>query len=94
MTICPDCNQEIISSKECTVPYLLIDGVKHKRLTGGYEKGKNYEKDLTKSGECLRCDECGTVEGNIHHFGCANELCPIHKTKLIECMCSEAKAVI
>lgn len=93
MTICTDCKQEIMTSKGCAFPYLSIGGKKCKRLTGGYEKGKEFEKDLTKTGEGLRCHDCGAVEGNIHHFGCDLELCPIHRTPLMQCACDEAKAV-
>jgi hypothetical protein len=94
MTICPDCKQEIISSRGCSVTYLLIGGNKYKRLTGGYEKGKNFEKDLTRSGEELRCEDCGALEGNVHHFGCESEACPIHKTSLTECLCEEARVCL
>lgn len=93
MTICPDCKQEIISSKGCSSVYLLISGNKYKRLTGGYEKGKNFEKDLTKSGEGLKCDDCGALEGNFHHFGCEREICPIHKVPMVGCDCDMVEVV-
>jgi cytochrome c-type biogenesis protein CcmH/NrfF len=90
ISICPNCKQNRIESSGCTLAYLLIDGVQHKRLTGGYEKGKEFGKDLTKTGEALRCPDCGATEGNIHHFGCENEICPIHRTSILGCDCEEA----
>ncbi|HRH22933.1 MAG TPA: hypothetical protein PLB51_03040 [Candidatus Paceibacterota bacterium] len=91
MSTCPDCNQNRMTSRGCTLAYFVIDGEKHKRVTGSYEKGKSFTKEVTQ-GEEKQCPDCGAIEGNVHHFGCENELCPIHKTPLIACDCDMVRA--
>jgi hypothetical protein len=93
MSTCPDCNQNRIASRGCTLAYVVIDGEKRRRVTGTYEKGKAFSKDVTTAEE-KRCLDCGAFEGNIHHFGCEHELCPIHKTPFITCDCDAVKASI
>ena len=72
MSTCPDCNQNRMTSRGCTLAYFVIDGEKHKRVTGSYEKGKSFTKEVTQ-GEGKQCPDCGAIEGNVHHFGCENE---------------------
>lgn len=91
MSICPDCKQNRIASRGCSLAYVVIDKEKYKRVTGEYEKGKAFSKDVILNEE-KRCLDCGAFEGNVHHFGCEYELCPIHKTFFITCDCDAIRA--
>ena len=76
MAKCKDCQQDMSSSKTntCTHKFLVIDGAKHERNTDYYDVNK-------------RCHDCNIVNGsgNVHHFGCDVERCPVCKGQLISC---------
>lgn len=83
MVKCNDCNQEMREAERCTWPYLVVDGVRYKRDTEYYD----WNPD--------RCHDCAIINkpGNVHHFGCDIERCPICKGQLISCGCLEGKEV-
>jgi hypothetical protein len=60
-------------------------------MTGAYEKGKKFKQEIKP--ELKRCDDCGAFEDAVHHFGCVDEPCPIHKTSIISCDCNETVPV-
>lgn len=90
MSLCSDCKKEQLTSDGCTSEYIRIDGVRHRRMTGEYIKDSLYKETFETGKEKVRCDDCGSLTGFMHHFGCTHELCPIHKTPLVECDCDGA----
>ncbi len=87
MSLCTDCNKDRLTSDGCTYSYIRIDGIRHKRITGEYAKNALFSQMLEKPQDTVRCDDCGAIKNMTHHFGCSLELCPIHKTPLVECDC-------
>jgi len=83
MAVCSDCNQEMREVDTCTLPLLIING-------------KVYERNTVYFDHNERCHDCRILnrEGNIHHFGCDMERCPICGGQLISCGCLEGKDVI
>ena len=80
MSKCKYCNKEMLSKKTitCTHPYLKG------------QKKKFYKRDTTYfDGLHVRCMDCHILnkEGNIHHFGCEVEKCPICGGQLVYCDC-------
>jgi hypothetical protein len=90
MSLCTDCKQEQLTSNGCTYTHLRIDGIRHKRMTGQYVKDTLHSQNLEIDKDILRCDDCGSRTHFTHHFGCSFELCPLHKTPLVECDCDGA----
>lgn len=79
MVKCEECNQEMIRhfiNKSCTFTHIKINGEVYDRDTTYYDTNK-------------QCHDCGIVnaKGNVHHFGCDVERCPICKGQLISCGC-------
>jgi hypothetical protein len=50
--------------------------------------GRIYSRALKKKGKG-RCPDCGIElrRGNVHHWGCNQEICPICKEPLCTCIC-------
>lgn len=84
MAKCGDCEKDMSSddTKSCTWPYLVVDGKRYKRDTDYY--------DLN-----LRCHDCHILNkrGNVHHWGCDMERCPICGGQLISCECLSGKQI-
>ena len=82
MVRCMDCLQEMVGAESCNCDTLVVDGVFYKRDTKYYDDNE-------------RCHDCGIVnkEGNLHHFGCDIEQCPICGNQLISCGCFDGKGI-
>lgn len=80
MVVCKDCNQEMSGKRSvsCTFTHIKIDGEVYDRNTTYFDKNK-------------RCHDCNivNVKGNVHHFGCDMERCPVCDGQLISCGCAE-----
>jgi hypothetical protein len=72
MAICNDCKQEMREAKSCILPDVEIEG-------------KWYKRNIQYHDINIKCHDCGIVNGNIHHFGCDMERCPVCKGQLISC---------
>jgi hypothetical protein len=53
--------------------------------------GAWYDRVGVASKSGARCDSCGIVwnKGNIHHYGCAHELCPVCGLPIQTCECTK-----
>lgn len=82
MAKCEDCEQEMQEAESCLYPDLILDNVRYPRDTAYYDCNE-------------RCHDCGIVNGhgNVHHFGCDMERCPICKGQLISCGCLSGKEI-
>lgn len=76
MAKCRDCGFDMKKAISCEKVYLVKNGKLYKRNTTYYDVNK-------------RCHDCGIInkKGNIHHYGCDIERCPICKGQLISCGC-------
>ena len=77
MTKCDDCGKEMTNqnTKRCIAnPKIKYRGQTYERNTSYYDVNK-------------RCHDCGieNKKGNLHHFGCDIERCPICERQLISC---------
>lgn len=74
--VCPDCLQEMRDHEtvSCTKEYINLGG-------------KEYLRDTSYFDVNERCHDCNIVNeaGNIHHYGCDIERCPICEGQLISC---------
>lgn len=83
--ICVDCGFHMLSADGCNTKYIAMDGNYYLRILV-------EEKGLTDKG---RCHDCGAFPGEIHHFGCDMEICPICKTgQFITCDCVDGKSPV
>lgn len=76
--ICEECGQEMQTAESCLFGAVILNGKKIKRETFGF---------IDEEGG--RCGDCGILmkEGNIHHFGCDRERCPVCGGQFIGCEC-------
>lgn len=74
--ICQDCNKGMSQGQSCTMPFILIENKKLARIPY-----KNPYK-------IKYCHDCGVELGQIHHYGCDMERCPICKGQLFICECA------
>ena len=60
-----------------------------KSCTHGYVKiGETiYERNTEHHDVNEECHDCGIINGNIHHWGCDMERCPICDGQMIACDC-------
>ena len=70
---CEVCGRDMKTTKGCAVLYVHIAGKKHKRIPNDTE----------------RCHDCGAGYGEIHHWGCDAERCPVCGLQLISCDCED-----
>jgi len=84
MAICKYCNQDVENgnTKSCNFLYIVIDGKKYKRNTTYFDSNDRYH-------DC----NIENKEGNIHHFGCDIDRCPICGEQLIYCDCLDDKKI-
>lgn len=84
MAICGDCEKDMAAARttSCTYPYLVIAGKRYKRNTVYYDSNE-------------RCHDCNIVNkrGNVHHWGCDMERCPVCGGQLISCDCLVGKEI-
>ena len=77
MAVCSHCNQEKDDHLSCTFDQIQI--------------GDNawYDRDTEHYGEGDYCESCGVPNeaGNIHHYGCEIEKCPVCGEALATCEC-------
>ncbi len=72
--ICKDCGQDMMAADACTKTRLLF--------TDNQIKERNTEHFEEPSG---RCHDCNIKHGEVHHWGCDVERCPICGLQLISC---------
>jgi hypothetical protein len=72
---CEDCNQSMSEGISCTMPFILIENKRLKRIPYRNPYKIKY------------CHDCGVELGQIHHYGCDMERCPICKGQLFICPC-------
>lgn len=84
MAICEDCGKDMSSDEttSCTWPFLIIDGIR-------------YARDTTYFDNNERCHDCHIVnkQGNVHHWGCDMERCPVCQGQLLGCECLIGKEI-
>lgn len=85
MAKCRECQQEMFVVDSCWKELIRI------RI-----KGRVYLRDTNHfdSSPNGRCHDCGIVnkQGNLHHFGCDVERCPLCQGPLISCGCLDESA--
>ena len=82
--ICEDCDQQMIGSKTCN--HRLLEFSEH----------QVRERNTTYFDVNDHCHDCGieNKKGNVHHFGCDMERCPLCEGQLLSCECREKYEVI
>jgi hypothetical protein len=73
---CEDCHKKMDLGNSCTMPYILIENKRLKRIPY-----KNPYK-------ILYCHDCNVLLGQVHHYGCDMERCPNCKEQLFICNCT------
>jgi hypothetical protein len=83
MTVCDDCHQEMDIAQGCSGKKYLVA---FSNKTGNI---KSWLRNADYGDNNERCATCGRVNkpGNIHHFGCDIERCPVCHCQLISCEC-------
>lgn len=78
MVECEDCGKEMETAETCDVDQLYINGTWVDRNTDHFDNNE-------------RCHDCGILNqsGNIHHFGCDIEKCPVCEGQLFICECEK-----
>ena len=87
MAICQDCGREMTTAMGCDKPYFK------QKSTGRLIRRDTALIHGLPAGE--RCD-CGRINklGNIHHYGCDNERCPLHRgMQLISCYVGKTEEI-
>jgi len=80
--ICPFCKGDITKVIGCTLSVFIHEGKEYERFkVGGV--GDFYEGIDTDG----VCDDCGSLYGYYHHYGCDCEHCPICGGQMITCGC-------
>jgi hypothetical protein len=76
--ICQDCGKDMQKAHTCT--HLLI------QINAGIQMRNTDYYDVHE-----RCHDCGILNspGNIHHYGCDIERCPLCSGQLISCGCKK-----
>jgi hypothetical protein len=92
MTKCDDCGKEFGSVDSCTHPFVRLEG-KVFRRGGSFEVGKGFSADFESGIIAGRCDDCGTLNSKIHHYGCSEEKCPSCGDGLVTCSCDNAQTL-
>lgn len=90
MCKCEDCKKEMETARSCVFPYLIHKGKAYdRRITQEHIDDWGY---TTKD----RCGDCGIQmkAGNVHHYGCDIERCPICGGQLISCDCFDGEEKI
>lgn len=72
---CQDCGKEMLKAKGCT-----LDKVLHN------DKWIDRDREFWQD-EGKRCGDCGALSGEVHHYGCDNERCPVCGGQFIGCEC-------
>jgi hypothetical protein len=74
---CMHCNRKMPAAKSCSRDNRNI-----------FSNGWIYSRALKKNGKG-RCPDCGIElrRGNVHHWGCKYEICPICKEPMHSCHC-------
>jgi hypothetical protein len=80
MSICQECDREMLSAASCTISELHIDGVALPLLPYGRDGS-------ALSGPPSRCGDCGAGWGGFHHLGCDLQRCPRCRAQLLGCGC-------
>ena len=79
MAYCKGCGKKMRKTS-CSLATVFVNGQEHKRIPVGLPDGM-------KPGG--RCDECGSMYGHPHHWGCDQELCPVCGLRLQSCFCED-----
>lgn len=82
MALCEICHQEMKIAGGCLVKVVSDkDGDKHVRIpVGGHG-------DFLEGVPDGRCHDCNAKFGEMHHWGCDAERCPVCGGQLISCDC-------
>ncbi|MCL2775012.1 MAG: hypothetical protein FWD71_16935 [Oscillospiraceae bacterium] len=80
--ICPFCKGDITKVIGCTLSVFIHEGKEYERFkVGGIgDFFEGADDDAT-------CDDCGSLYGHYHHYGCDCEYCPVCGGQLITCGC-------
>lgn len=78
--ICYSCSREMKETLGCTRTTQL--------LTTGTCKTEPFGSEPWYTGG-NRCRFCFTLKGYPHHLGCRFEMCPVCKTVLVSCGCTD-----
>ena len=80
MSVCEDCNKEMLDVDTCDMTKVIVDGEELDRNTEYFDVNE-------------RCHDCNILNkpGNLHHLGCDMERCPKCKGQLISCNCDKSE---
>jgi len=80
VVVCPDCGESMEIATSCTPKYILL-------ALEGATTAQLVKRDTTYFDVNPRCHDCNIVNvpGNIHHYGCDVERCPLCERQLISC---------
>ena len=81
-TVCKYCHQEKAPVNGCTVSNFSVGDVEYPRIKYGDETESYFDT----SGD-IPCHDCNAKPGQIHHYGCDVEECPLCHEQLIGCEC-------
>lgn len=85
MAKCEFCNQDMLTAAGCVYDLAVIAKKKYKRIRVG------EPLDWRQSG---RCGDCNAAPGELHHYGCDMEVCPVCGEQFAFCDCPATALVL